>query len=55
MAAELQSFDEEELERHRLALEKDLRQIKVYVLSRRYEKTHAPYCPFRPKNIKTCC
>ena len=25
------------------------------VLSRRYEKTHATYCPFRPKNLKTYC
>ena len=25
------------------------------LLSRRYEKTHATYCPFRPKNLKTYC
>ena len=25
------------------------------LLSLRYEKTHAPYCPFRPKNLKTYC
>ena len=25
------------------------------ILSRQYEKTHAPYCPFRPKNLKTYC
>ena len=23
------------------------------ILSWRYQKTHAPYCPFRPKNLKT--
>ena len=25
------------------------------ILSRQYQKTHAPYCPFRPKNLKTYC
>ena len=25
------------------------------LLSRRYEKTHALYCPFKPKNLKTYC
>ena len=27
----------------------------AWLLSRRYEKTHAPFCPFRPKNLKTYC
>ena len=29
--------------------------IRSVLLSRRYEKTHALYCPFRPKNLKCYC
>ena len=38
---------------HNLNMRPDGSSLRI--LSRRYEKTHATYCPFRPKNLKTYC